>query len=396
MKRVFLLVLDSFGIGEMPDANLYGDKGSNTLASCLKSKYIKIENMKKLGLFNIDGVRGFCQDLGKNFEIPENSLGSFARMEEASKGKDTTIGHWEIAGIVSGKALPTFPNGFPSEIIGKFKNLTNREILCNKAYSGTEVIKDYGEESIEKKALIVYTSADSVFQIAAHKSIVSKDQLYEYCKIAREILVGDFSVGRVIARPFGGKYPDFKRIEGRHDFSLSPPGETMLDLISENGQEVIAIGKVSDIFAGKGITKKIETVNNEDGIKRLVECQKKEFLGLCFLNLVDFDMLYGHRNDVDGYARALTYFDNCLYEIQKNMKEEDVMIITADHGCDPLSQSTDHSREYTPMLIFGKNIKCGVNLGTRKTFSDISATILEYLGIENTLKGESFLSYVTG
>lgn len=378
MKRVFLIVLDSFGIGEMPDAENYGDKGSNTFAACLKSKYINIPNMKNLGIFNIDGVNWKEKEL--------NPTGSFARMAEASNGKDTTTGHWEIAGIISEKPMPVFPEGFPEKIINEFHKLTGKEILCNKPYSGTEVIKDYGRESVEKNGLIVYTSADSVFQIAAHESVVPREELYRYCEIAREILTGDFAVGRVIARPFDGEYPNYKRTSGRHDFSLAPSGKTMLDLISEKGFDVISIGKINDIFAGKGITKKIFTTCNEDGINRILEYQDKEFEGLCFVNLVDFDMLYGHRNDVDGYAKALTYFDKYLPQIKNKMREEDIIIITADHGCDPSTPSTDHSREYTPMLIFGNSIKHGINLGTRNTFSDISATILEYLGIKSNVE----------
>lgn len=386
LKRVFLIVLDSVGIGEMPDAENYGDKGSNTLAACMKSKYICLPNMKKLGIFNIDGV-----DFG---EKELNPMGSFAKMKEASNGKDTTTGHWEISGIISEKPMPVFPDGFPDEVIDKFCKLTGREVLCNKPYSGTEVIEDYGKESVEKGALIVYTSADSVFQIAAHESIVSRDELYRYCEIARGILVGDLAVGRVIARPFDGEYPNYKRTSGRHDFSLAPPKKTMLDLISENNLSVLAIGKINDIFAGQGITEKVFTTNNEDGINRLLEYQNRDFEGLCFVNLVDFDMLYGHRNDIDGYAKALSYFDKRLAEIKSKMKSEDIFIITADHGCDPSTPSTDHSREYTPMLIFGNNIKSGVNLGIRATFADISATILEYLGIKNTLAGKSFLPEV--
>lgn len=386
MKRVFLIVLDSFGIGYMPDAIKYGDEGSNTLYACSKSKYLNIPNLQNLGLFNIDGV-----NCGKKINFP---YGSFARMTEISNGKDTTTGHWEIAGLSSNKPMPTFPNGFPKEIIDKFKEITGREVLCNKPYSGTEVIKDYGKQSIESGALIVYTSADSVFQIAAHESVISRQKLYEYCRQAREILTGDYAVGRVIARPFEGEYPNFKRTSGRHDFSIPPHGKTMLDLISENGKSVIAVGKINDIFAGQGITEKTATINNEDGINKIIEYQNKEFEGLCFINLVDFDMLYGHRNDVDGYAKALSYFDKKLEDIEKLMKDEDILIITADHGCDPSTSSTDHSREYTPMLIYGNKIHKGINLGTKSTFSDISATILEYLNIKNTIEGTSFLQEV--
>lgn len=385
MKRVFLIVLDSFGIGEMPDAGEYGDEGSNTLESCISSEKLDIPNMRSLGLFNINGVNYNKIDLPK---------GSFSRMAEISKGKDTTTGHWEIAGLSSSQAMPVFPNGFPDEVIKKFKVLTGREILCNKPYSGTEVIKDYGKESMKTGALIIYTSADSVFQIAAHEDIVSRDELYKYCKEARKILIGDYAVGRVIARPFNGEYPNFQRTSGRHDFSLLPPRDTMLDLLSKNRLDVIAVGKINDIFAGRGITESVYTLNNDDGISKTIEFINKKFEGLCFINLVDFDMLYGHRNDVDGYAKALSSFDKSLGKIIDFMREEDVLIITADHGCDPSTESTDHSREYTPMLIYGPKVKRGVNLGTRNTFSDISASILEYFNIKNTIEGKSFLKEI--
>lgn len=385
MKRAFLIILDSFGIGEMPDASDYGDEGSNTLKACMRSKSLNIPNMKSLGLFNIHGI---------NYNMVDSAIGSFARMTEISKGKDTITGHWEIAGLSLPRAMPTFPDGFPDEIIQKFKSITGKEILCNRAYSGTEVIKNYGAESIQKNALIVYTSADSVFQIAAHEDVVSREELYEYCRKARRILTGDFAVGRVIARPFNGKYPNFKRTSGRHDFSLVPPRKTMLDILSQNGLEVIAVGKINDIFVGRGITQKATTINNEDGINKTIDIMKKEFKGLCFVNLVDFDMMYGHRNDVDGYAKALTNFDARLGDIMSYMKDNDILIITADHGCDPSTKSTDHSREYTPMLVYGKKIKQGVNLGTRDTFSDISASILEYFGIENSIEGISFLKEI--
>lgn len=387
MKRVFLIVLDSVGIGEMPDANLYGDVGSNTLKSCSKSKYFNIINMKKLGLFNIDSV---------NFgECEQNPIGSFARMKEKSNGKDTTIGHWEIAGLVTSKPFPVYPNGFPNEIIDKFENLTGYKTLCNKPYSGTEVIKKYGEESVRDNKLIVYTSADSVFQIAAHENIVNIDKLHEICKIAREILCDNHAVGRVIARPFiGNNSHDFTRTSNRRDFSLEPHGITMLDILKNNKKDVISVGKISDIFANRGITKFIKTKNNQDGINKLLNIIKEKFNGLCFVNLVDFDMLYGHRNDVDGYARALAYFDEKLGEIIQNLSQNDILIITADHGCDPGTISTDHSREYAPMLIYGKNIKSGINLGTRASFGDISATILEYFGLNKTNNFNSFLQDV--
>ncbi|MBQ6143825.1 MAG: phosphopentomutase [Clostridia bacterium] len=386
MKRVFLIVLDSVGIGEMPDADKYGDKGSNTVKTCFKNKNFSMPNMKKMGLFNIDGM--------DYAESEKNPTASFARMSEMSNGKDTIIGHWEIAGIESEKPLPTYPNGFPKDVIEKFEKLTGRKILCNKPYSGTEVLKDYGKESVETGKLIVYTSADSVFQIAAHEDVVPVDELYKYCEIARKMLCEEHAVGRVIARPFVGEFPNYTRTTNRHDFALAPPEKTMLDFIKESGKEVIAVGKISDIFAGCGVTEKILTKGNADGINKTLEIMDKDFEGLCFVNLVDFDMLYGHRNNVDGYASALSYFDEKLNEICSKLKSEDILIITADHGCDPGTKSTDHSREYTPMIIFGENIKKGVNLGTRKGFADTGATVLEYLGVKEKNKGNSFLNEV--
>lgn len=387
MQRVFLIVLDSVGIGEMPDAEKYGDKGSNTMRACAKNENFHVPNMKKMGLFNIDGM---------DYEDGEsNPTASYARMEEISNGKDTIIGHWEIAGIESKKPLPTYPNGFPKDVIEKFEKLTGRKTLCNKPYSGTEVIKDYGKESVETGSLIVYTSADSVFQIAAHEEVVPIEDLYRYCRIAREMLCGEHAVGRVIARPFVGEYPNYTRTTNRHDFALAPPEKTMLDYIKEGGKEVIAVGKISDIFGGRGVTEKILTKGNADGINKTLEITDRDFEGLCFVNLVDFDMLYGHRNNVDGYAKALSYFDDKLSEICDKLRSEDILIITADHGCDPTTDSTDHSREYTPMIIYGKGIKSGVNLGTRKGFADTGATVLEYLGIKEKNKGKSFLAEVT-
>lgn len=384
MKRVFIIVLDSMGIGELPDAHLWHDEGSNTLGAIRNHPNFNCPNLTRLGLFNIEGVGGGIA----------NPEASFARMAEKSMGKDTTIGHWEIAGIISPKPLPTYPNGFPKEVIDEFERQTGRKTLCNKPYSGTEVIKDYGEEHIKTGALIVYTSADSVFQIAAHEDVVPVDELYEYCRIARRILQGEHGVGRVIARPFNGEYP-FTRTPRRHDFSLDPPAQTMCDLIKKAGLASISVGKIFDIFAGRGLTESNPMKGNADGMRITLEKQKEDFCGLEFTNLVDFDMLYGHRNDIAGYAKAMTEFDVSLGTFMENMRDDDVLIITADHGCDPSTPSTDHSREYTPMLIYGKNIENGVDLGTRKSFADISATVLEYLGIdqEDTC-GESFLSLV--
>lgn len=386
MKRVFLMVLDSVGIGEMPDAAQYGDAGSNTLAAASTSSYFSMPNMQKLGLFNIDGVD--CRP------AVDHPSAAFARMTEVSKGKDTTIGHWEIAGIASQKPLPTYPDGFPKELLDAFSSQTGRKVLCNKPYSGTEVIKDYGKEHVETGALIVYTSADSVFQIAAHESVVPVEELYRYCQIARKLLTGEHSVGRVIARPFTGEYPHYTRTTNRHDFSLLPPSTTMLDQLSDNGFDVVAIGKIYDIFAGRGITEAIRTGGNDEGIARTIEWTKRDFNGLCFINLVDFDMLYGHRNDVEGYAKGLTTVDQAIPEILAGLREDDLLMITADHGCDPSTPSTDHSREYTPWVIAGPKVKSGVNLGTLPTFADIGATILDYFGVKPEITGTSRLQQI--
>lgn len=386
-KRIFLIVLDSVGIGEMPDADLYGDKGSNTLKACYLQKGFDIPELKKGGIFNIDG-----NDYAEGVSSPD---GAYGRLAEKSKGKDTTTGHWEIAGIVSDKPFPTYPQGFPDEIIEKFTQLTGRGVLCNKPYSGTRVIEEYGKEHLETGKLIVYTSADSVFQIAAHEEKVPLEELYSCCEKAREILVGDHAVGRVIARPFEGEYPDFKRTANRHDFSLMPPQNTLLDVLSDNGLDVIPIGKIYDIFAGKGLRYSNPTKSNCDGMRLTLEYQKKDFEGLCFTNLVDFDMLYGHRNDAEGYAEALMEFDKWLGEFKKGMKKGDILFITADHGCDPLTPSTDHSREYVPVLVFGDGIK-KVNLGTRKSFADIGKTIAELFDVDCKISGEGFKREITG
>lgn len=386
MKRVFLIVLDSFGIGEMPDAREFGDAGSNTLKTVSNSEYFSMPNMQRLGLFNIDGVE--CRSC---LDDPE---GSFARMTEVSKGKDTTIGHWEIAGIESSKPLPTYPNGFPEELLDKFKQETGKNIICNLPYSGTEVIKDYGKQHVETGDLIVYTSADSVFQIAAHEEVVPLEQLYECCRKARKLLAGEHGVGRVIARPFTGEYPNYKRTANRHDFSLEPPAETMLTAMQKKGLDVIGVGKINDIFAGSGITEYVYTKNNDEGIERTFQYMEKEFEGICFVNLVDFDMLYGHRNDIDGYAKALTEFDMHIPHMLNELKEDDILMITADHGCDPGTASTDHSREYTPLIIYGRKLKSGVNLGTRNSFADTAKTILDYFKIDAQTAGTSFLESI--
>lgn len=383
-KRVFIIVLDSCGCGEMPDSYLWHDEGSNTLKAIRNDSHFNCPNLVDLGLFNVDTVGGGV----------ENPKGSFARMKETSMGKDTTIGHWEIAGVVSQKPLPTYPDGFPKEVIDEFERRTGRKTLCNKPYSGTEVIKDFGKESVETGALIVYTSADSVFQIAAHEDVVPVPTLYEYCQIARDILQGEHGVGRVIARPFTGEWP-YARTSNRHDFSLVPPRTTMLDLLKESGFATISVGKIYDIFAGKSVSESNRTTSNTHGMEVTLDIQKRDFEGLCFVNLVDFDMKYGHRNDVAGYANAMSEFDVQLGEFLPDMRDDDVLIITADHGCDPSTPSTDHSREYVPMLICGKHIKQGVNLGTRQTFADVSATVLDYLGVgKRDTAGESFLADV--
>ena len=385
MKRVFLMVLDSVGIGEMPDADEYGDAGSNTIAAAASSPSFSMPNMQKLGFFNIDGV-----DCREGSAAP---AGAFARLTERSKGKDTTIGHWEIAGLVSEQPLPTFPDGFPKELLDEFEKETGRKVLCNKPYSGTEVIKDFGEEHRKTGALIVYTSADSVFQIAAHEEIVPIEELYRYCEIARRLCTGKFGVGRVIARPFEGEYP-FSRTSRRHDYSLEPPKSTMLNYISGAGKEVLAVGKINDIFAGSGVTDMVRTVSNADGIDKTLSWMERDFNGICFTNLVDYDMLYGHRNDVEGYAKALTSFDERLPQILAALKEEDILMITADHGCDPSTPSTDHSREYTPLVIAGAPVKAGINLGTRASFADIAASVLEYLEVPGETAGKSFMNEV--
>lgn len=387
MKRIFLIVLDSFGIGELPDAAEYGDKGTNTLASVSGSPYFRMPNMQKMGLFHIEGVKQ-----PKNTqEQTQEQTALVARMTEASKGKDTTIGHWEIAGVISKEPMPTYPNGFPKEILDEFSKKTGRGILCNQPYSGTEVIEKYGDEHVKTGNLIVYTSADSVFQVAAHEEVVPLKELYRYCEIARELLTGEHGVGRVIARPFIGTSGSYTRTSNRHDYSLIPPQKTILDVLKENDFSVISVGKIKDIFAGKGVTEFTYTKSNADGIEKTLLYLDKEFEGLCFINLVDYDMLYGHRNDIDGYAKALSYFDAKLPEIFEKLKEDDILMITADHGCDPgYTISTDHSREYTPFIMYGKNVM-PKNLGTRDSFADIAATIADYFNLPSEMFGASML-----
>lgn len=382
MKRVFLIVLDSCGIGEMPDASEFKDKDCNTLKRISKSKYFTSNTMCRLGLGLIDGV--------DYIEGCQNPIAAYGRLTEKSKGKDTTIGHWEIAGVVSNQALPTYPNGFPKEILDEFSKRTKRGVLCNQPYSGTQVIDDYGEQHIASGDLIVYTSADSVFQIAAHEAVVPIEQLYEYCRIAREILCKEHAVGRVIARPFAGEAPNFYRTANRHDFSLKPPKNTLLDYIVNAGKTVYAVGKINDIFAGKGVSEFVYTHSNAEGMQRAMEALDKSFEGLCFVNLVDFDMLYGHRQDIDGYAKAFSEFDKWLEGFIAKMCDDDVLIITADHGCDPGDDSTDHSREYTPLLMYGHKI-APKNFKTRDTFADIAATIADYLSVPYCGEGKSLM-----
>lgn len=385
-RRVIVLVLDSFGIGYEPDADLFGDVGSNTLKSIVAAPCYDTPIMKQMGLFNIEGV-----DYVEGVEHPTSS---FARLQEMSKGKDTTTGHWEIAGIVSPTPMPTYPNGFPKEVLDEFTKRTGRGVLCNMPYSGTEVINVYGDEHVKTGDLIVYTSADSVFQIAAHEDVVPVEQLYEYCKIAREILQGEHGVGRVIARPFIGKSGEYTRTKKRHDYSLVPPKDTMMDALVREGYSTYGVGKIYDIFAGKGIEHTVPIVDTIDGmiktLKFMDECEK----GLIFTNLVDFDMVFGHRRDIDGYAWCATMFDKCLKTFIGKMRDTDILMITADHGCDPGFNGTDHTREYVPLLVYGKDVKAGVDLKTRSSFADIAATVQDIFEIEQTTEGTSFWNEV--
>lgn len=420
-KRVFLIVLDSFGIGEEPDAAQFGDKGTNTIRSCASSKEFDLPNLHRLGLFEIDGVaeevaKGMCMRTsceGDVLCVTENDVksgtvfsrvkvdeaellkrGAYARLRERSMGKDTTIGHWEIAGIYSENPLPTYPEGFPKEVLDEFKRQTGCEVICNKPYSGTVVINEYGDEHVKTGALIVYTSADSVFQIAAHEDIVPVETLYEYCKIARNILRGKHGVGRVIARPFVGTSGNYTRTAKRHDFSLEPPANTMLDELMSNGYDTLAVGKINDIFVGQGISEYVYTTGNTDGMEKTLSWADRDFNGLCFVNLVDYDMLYGHRRDIEGYARALKEFDEWLPKLLSKLKENDIVMITADHGCDPgYLKTTDHTREYVPFIMCGPGseqiCRIDTNLGTRSSFADIAATVLEYFGIKGDITGTS-------
>jgi len=383
MRRVFLTVLDSFGIGELPDSRLFGDEGSNTFRSCYNTGLLDIPVMKSMGLFNIDGV-----DFAQGVPTP---AASFGRAAEKSRGKDTITGHWEIAGLITNTPFNTYPQGFPKEIIDKFSKKVGRGVLCNASYSGTQVINDFGKQHLETGDLIVYTSADSVFQIAAHEDVVPVEELYRYCIEARKIIP---DIGRVIARPFTGKEGSFTRTLHRRDFSVEPHGRTILEDIKDEGLSVISIGKINDIFTGRGITTHLDSHGNKECMERFFEALDMDFEGLCFINLVDFDSLYGHRNDAEGYAKALNEFDRQLKDVICKLGDEDLLIITADHGCDPSFRTTDHTREYIPVLCYGKGIRQGVNLGTRESFSDIGVTAAEYLGVSCSTAGKSLIDWV--
>lgn len=385
INRVIIMVLDGFGIGEAPDAKKYGDEGSNTLAGIYNNASLNIPNMQKLGLYNIDGV-----DVG---EKTKKTIGAYGRAQEQADGKNSPVGHWEMSGYTKHPGFTTYPNAFPKKLVDEFIEKTGvKGILCNEVGSGTEILKRFGEEHIRTGYPIIYTSADSVFQIAAHEDVIPVEKLYEICNITRKILDNpEYNIGTVIARPFiGDKAENFTRTYNRKDYESSTFGRTMLDVIYENNKDVIAIGKIEDLFSGRSITKAIHTSGNTDGIEKTINEIEQDTEGLIFTNLVDTDMLYGHRNDIQGYARALEYFDSKIPEIMNKLKDTDMLIVTADHGNDPSTPSTDHSREYIPILIYGKHIKENVNLGTRRTFADISATILDILNMQRLENGESF------
>lgn len=376
-KRVFLIVLDSFGVGGAPDAAKFGDEGSNTLAAVLSYSDVAFPNLAKMGLLAIDGEDDQrITDYRNAQETIPSPIGSYARVREISAGKDSTIGHWEIAGIISDKAQPTYPDGFPSEVMKALEKATGKEYLCNKPYSGTDVIRDYGEEHMKTGKPIIYTSADSVLQIAAHEEIIPLNELYDICAKAREVMTGDHAVGRVIARPFVGEPGNFTRTANRHDFSLSAPSSTMLDLLKNEGYDVISIGKIYDLFAGRGLTESNPTKGNTDGINKTIEMMDRDFTGLCFTNLVDFDMKYGHRNNIEGYATAMHEFDDALGIILSKLRDNDLLIITADHGCDPSTASTDHSRECIPLLIYGDGYRTPCNMGELSGFNNIAGIVL--------------------
>jgi phosphopentomutase len=384
INRVILIVMDSVGIGALPDADLYHDLGTNTIGNIYKAAGLTIPNLCKLGFSKIEGLE----------YLPDSStvIGCYGKMMEASKGKDTTTGHWEMAGCILQEAFPVYPEGFPSEIIASFTAEIGTGVLGNRPASGTEIIELFGEEHFKTGYPIVYTSADSVFQIAAHEDIIPLEKLYAMCESARRLLTGKHAVGRVIARPFTGKPGSFTRTKNRKDFSLESFSPNLLDLLKSNSYDVMAVGKIEDIFASRGITYSVHSTSNIDGINQTIKLMKEDNRGLIFTNLVDFDMLYGHRNDINGYKAALEEFDDRVFDITSSMREDDLLIITADHGCDPTTPGTDHTREYVPLLVYGKNIQANRNLGIRTSFSDIAATILETFQIKHQLPGKSFLA----
>ena len=385
-KRVFLIILDSVGVGEAPDAAAFGDEGGDTFGTCARSGLLDVPVLRRLGVFNIGGT---------SFRDPAPDVcGCFGRLTERSHGKDTTMGHWELAGMISHEALPTYPEGFPPEIIAALEEQTGRKVLCNRPYSGTEVIKDYGREQAETGALIVYTSADSVLQIAAHTGVIPLEELYEDCRIARKIMCGKHGVGRIIARPFIGEWPDYERTTDRHDFSLQPPRETILDALKANGLASIGVGKINDIFAGKGLTRTTPNEGNFKNMEKTIAIADEDWEGLCFVNLVDFDMIYGHRRDIPAYTAALNEVDTQLGELMGHLREEDLLILSADHGCDPGFKGTDHTREFVPCLLAGAPLKAGTDIGTRGTFADVAQTIAEYFDLDYRGDGTSFLKEI--
>lgn len=382
MKRVTLIVLDSLGVGELPDAAEYGDQGANTLKHIADAMVnFHIPNLVKLGLSEIDGI--------STHEKNVQPLGAYGRLAEKSKGKDTITGHWEIAGLLTEVPFKTFPK-FPDNFMKDYEKAIGRGTLGNYAASGTEIIKELGEEHKKTGKPIVYTSADSVFQIAANTDVIPLEELYHYCEIARKMLVGDVQVGRVIARPFIEENGVYTRTTDRKDYAVSPSGKTILDHVKDSGKTVYAVGKISDIFNNQGITESVHTTGNMNGVDKTIEALKQEFEGFIFTNLVDFDSMYGHRRDPNGYGKAIEAFDRRLPEIIEAMGEEDILILCADHGNDPVHSGWDHTREYVPVLIYGNAVKPGINLGTRKSFADIGATISEYLQVETTEIGSSF------
>lgn len=384
IKRVIIIVLDSVGIGELPDAAEYGDEGADTLGNIAEEiGGLNLPNLEKMGMGKIKPIKGLAGDIMVE--------GSYGKMAEASIGKDTTTGHWEMSGIISKKAFPTYPDGFPDEVIKPFEKAIGKKVLGNKPASGTVIIEELIDEHLKTGRPIVYTSADSVFQIAAHEEIIPVEELYEFCKKARKILTGEHGVGRVIARPFVGKPGNLERTNRRKDFSLEPPENTLLDNVISAGMSVQAVGKIIDIFAGRGVSESDHTIDNMKSVDSILDFMTTDKTGLIFANLVEYDMVYGHRRNVEGYAQALVDFDNRLPEIVENMNDDDLLFITADHGCDPTYKGTDHTREYVPLLVYGNYIRKDNKIDTRSTFADMAATIADILDIENTYNGKSFV-----